>query len=148
MDEELIAIFQGDFPLLIEAGFLAVKQMDEVSATRLFEAARTLRPKSTAHQIGIGYIALNKLDIKEAIRIYESVTQQEPDNHLAQVFLGISYMLSKDKQKKGAKIVKETIEKTSDDTVKHLGNTSLEWYNKDLLKKSNKPFFAQTEKEE
>jgi lipopolysaccharide biosynthesis regulator YciM len=143
MDEEKMAEFKEDFSLLIEAGFVAVKQMDEVSATRIFQAAQAMSPFNTAPQIGMGYIALNKLQIKEATRIFETVTQTEPENYLAQTFLGMCFLLTKGKRKKGEKIINEAMEKTADPTIKNLGAISLEWAEKDLYKKSSAPFFAQ-----
>lgn len=142
MDEEKIAEFKEDFALLIEAGFVAVKQLDEISAKRIFHAAQALSPHNTAPQIGLGYIALNKLEIKEATRIFEQVTQVEPDNHLAQTFLAMCFLLTKGKQKKGEKMIREIMEKTTDPTIKNLGAISLEWSEKDLSKKMNTPFFA------
>jgi Flp pilus assembly protein TadD len=143
MDQEKIKEFKEDFALLIEAGFIAVKQLDETSSTRIFHAAQALSPHSTAPQIGLGYIALNKLEIKEATRIFETVIQVEPENHLAQTFLGMCYLLTKGKRKKGEKIIHEAMEKTNDPTVKNLGTISLEWADKDLYKKSSKaPFFV------
>ena len=44
MNEEKFEEFKDDFSLLIEAGFVAVKQMDEVSAIRIFWAAQSLTP--------------------------------------------------------------------------------------------------------
>lgn len=148
--EEKMKEFKDDFALLIEAGFVAVKQLDETSSTRIFHAAQVLSPKSTAPQIGLGYIALNKLEIKQATKIYETVLMVEPQNYLAQTFLGICYLLTKPKRKKGEKLIKEAIEKTSDPTIKNLGTISLEWAEKDLSKKSKAPFFASqpTEEEE
>lgn len=143
MNEEQMAEFKEDFALLIEAGFVAVKQLDEVSATRIFKAAQALSPDSTAPQIGIGYIALNKLEIKEATRIFETITQTEPENYLAQTFLGMCYFLTKGKNKKGEKVIKEAMEKTTDQTIKNLGIISLEWAEKDLAKKNKAPFFVQ-----
>lgn len=138
-----MAEFKEDFALLIEAGFVAVKQLDEISATRIFNAAQALSPSNTAPQIGIGYIALNKLEIKEATRIFETVTQTEPENYLAQTFLGMCYLLTKGRQKKGDKIIRNAMEKTTDPTIKNLGAISLEWAEKDLSKKSKAPFFSQ-----
>lgn len=146
MDQEKMQEFKDDFALLIEAGFVAVKQLDETSATRIFHSAQMLSPQSTAPQIGLGYIALNKLDIKEATKVFESVLTQEPENYLAKTFLGICFLLSKDKRKKGEKIIKESMEKTQDPTVKNLGAISLEWSEKDL-KKSLSPFFGSMEEE-
>jgi len=133
--------FKEDFPLLIEAGFVAVKQLDETSATRIFQAAQAISPHSTAPQIGIGYIALNKLEIKEATKIFEEIVKKEPENYLAQTFLGICFLLNKPKRKKGEKLIREAMEKTSDPTIKSLGEVSLEWAEKDL-KKELAPFFA------
>lgn len=134
--------FREDFALLIELGFIAVKQLDEICATRLFNAAQALSPSSTAPQVGLGFIALNKLEVKRAIEIFERILLVEKENHLAQTFLGICYMLNKTKRKKGEKLIKEAISKTSDPTVKELGKTSLEWAEKDL-KKEEAPFFMQ-----
>jgi predicted Zn-dependent protease len=141
MTKESLSEFKADFALMIEAGFVAVKQLDETSSTRIFNAAQLINPTSSAPQIGLGYIALNKLEVKEATRIFEEVTQKEPENYLAQVFLGIAYLLNKTKRKKGEKIIQEAVAKTDDPTIKNLGSLSLEWLEKDL-KKEKSPFFA------
>lgn len=147
MDERKILDFKEDFALLIEAGFVAVKQLDETSATRIFSAAQKLSPQNIAPQIGLGYIALNKLEVKKATKIFEEVTKKEPTNLLAQTFLGICLLLTKPKRKKGEKLIKEAIAKTTDETIKNLGTISLEWAEKDL-KKEKAPFFANKQEEE
>lgn len=141
MTDSNLEDYKSDFALLIEAGFVAVKQLDETSATRIFYAAQAINPSSTAPQIGLGYIALNKLEVKEATRIFEAVISQEPKNYLAQTFLGMCFLLQKAKRKKGEKIIQEAMGKTDDPTIKNLGAISLEWAEKDL-KKSGSPFFA------
>lgn len=148
MDQEKMDEFKEDFALLIEAGFVAVKQLDETSSTRIFHAAQALSPTSTAPQIGLGYIALNKLEIKEATRIFDMVMQSEPQNYLAQTFLGMCYLLAKGKRKKGEKLIHDAIEKSTDPTVKNLGTISLEWAEKDLTKKTKAPFFGGPSKPE
>lgn len=120
METEKLENFKDDFALLIEAGFVAVKQLDETSASRIFNAAQVMSPDSTAPQIGLGYIALNKLELKEATKIFEAVIKKEPDNYLAQTFLGISFLLNKPKRKKGEKLIQEAMSKTTDQTVKKL----------------------------
>lgn len=141
MSENSMQDFKDDFALLIEAGFVAVKQLDETSAMRIFHAAQVISPTSTAPQIGLGYIALNKLELKEATKIFEEVIHKEPDNYLAQTFLGICFLLTKPKRKKGEKLIHEAMEKTTSPTIKNLGEISLEWAEKDL-KKKEAPFFA------
>lgn len=141
--EEKIEELREDFSLLIEAGFVAVKQLDAISSSRIFVAAQMISPGHTAPQIGLGYIALNQLNVKEATHIFEEITAKEPENWLAQTFLGISYLLSKPKRKKGEKLIKEAMEKTEDPTIKNLGEISLEWAEKDL-NKAKAPFFEQT----
>jgi len=141
MRDEKLETLKEDFALLIEAGFVAVKQLDETSATRLFHAAQALSPNNTAPRIGLGYIALNKLELKEATKLFEGVMEKEPENYLAQTFLGICFLLSKPKRKKGEKLIQEAINKTSNPSIKSLGEVSLEWANKDL-KKEKAPFFA------
>lgn len=143
MDTDKIQDLRQDFGLLIEAGFVAVKQLDEKSARSLFQAAQHLKPDSVAPQIGLGYIALNKLDLKEASAIFEVVVAKEPENYLAQTFLGITYLLNKPKRKLGEKMIQEAIKKSGDPTVKNLGQVSLLWLEKDLKKKdSQAPFFS------
>lgn len=141
MDEDMLRDFKTDFALFIEAGFIAVKQLDETSARRIFEAAQVLNPESSAPRIGLGYIALNKLETKEASAIFEEVVGKEPTNYLAQTFLGICYLLNKTKRAKGEKLIQEAIQKTSDETVKNLGQIALEWADDDL-KKEKAPFFS------
>lgn len=141
MSDEKMSAFKEDFSLFIEAGFVAVKQLDEVSAARIFQAAQALSPNNTAPQIGMGFIALNKLELKESTRIFEEVTKQEPDNHLAQIFYGMCFLLTKGRRSKGEKIIKDAIEKTDDPSIKSLGTVSLEWSEKDLSKKGKTPFY-------
>lgn len=141
MDENKFGDFKDDFSLLIEAGFVAVKQLDETSAARIFNAAQAISPNSTAPQLGLGYIALNKLEVKEATKSFEEIVKKEPDNYLAQTFLGICFLLSKPKRKKGEKMIREVMGKTTDPTIKNLAQISLEWAEKDL-KKEKAPFFA------
>lgn len=132
MDQEKLKQFKEDFGLLIEAGFVAVKQLDETSASRIFHAAQVISPHSVAPQIGLGYIALNKLEVKEATKIFEAVIKQEPDNHLAQVFLGICLLLTKPKRKKGEDLINTVLAQTTDPTIINLAKVSLEWADKDL----------------
>jgi hypothetical protein len=144
--EEKIEELKEDFSLLIEAGFVAVKQLDAISSSRIFVAAQMISPGHTAAQIGLGYIALNQLNMKEATHIFEEINGKEPENLLAQTFLGICYLLSKPKRKKGEKIIREAIEKTDDPTIRNLGEISLEWADKDL-NKAKAPFFEQPKPE-
>lgn len=147
-DEEItahgqkVALFKEDFSLILEAGFIAIKQCDEISATRLFRAAQEMSPLNTAPTIGVAYIALNKLEVKKATALYEQVLAIEPDNTIAQTFLGICFLLTKNKQKKGEKLIREAMEKTTDPTIKNLGAVALEWSAKDLSKKDKIPFFS------
>jgi hypothetical protein len=141
MGESKFGDFKEDFSLLIEAGFIAVKHLDETSATRIFHAAQVLSPNSSAPKLGLGYIALNKLEVKEAAKVFEEILSKEPENYLAQTFLGICFLLNKPKRKKGEKLIQEAMDKTTDTTIKNLGQISLEWAEKDL-KKEKAPFFA------
>lgn len=143
MDLEALQDLKQDFGLFIEAGFVAIKQLDEKSARSLFQAAQHLKPESSAPQIGLGYIALNKLEVKEASAIFESIVAKEPENYLAKTFLGISYLLIKPKRKEGEKMIKDAKAKSTDPTVKNLAELSLEWLEKELNKKESKaPFFS------
>jgi len=144
-----LAPFKEDFALLIEAGFIAVKQCDERSARQIFKAAQILSPKSVAPEIGLGYIALNKMQLKESDAIFEEVVKKEPNNHLATAFLGISYALQKGKRKKGIELLESAKASSDEPTVKNLADITLQWVVKDLEKKDSKaPFFQQSKKED
>jgi len=147
MSEKRLSDFIDDFPLLIEAGFVAVKQLDEINASRIFNAAQAISPESTAPQIGLGYIALNKLELKEAMRLFEGVLKKEPNNHLAQTFLGICLLLNKTRRTEGEKLIRSASDNSNDPTVKALGAISLEWADKDLTKRES-PFFAGVEEKQ
>ena len=147
MSDNRLEEFIDDFSLLIEAGFVAVKQLDEINASRIFYAAQAMSPDSTAPQIGLGYIALNKLELKEAEKIFDGVLKIEPENYLAQTFLGICQLLNKKKRADGEKLIRAASSKTDDPTVKALGSLSLEWAEKDLAKKES-PFFAAIEEKQ
>lgn len=138
--------FKEDFSLLVEAGFVAVKQLDEMSATKIFQALQAMSPDSMAPQLGMGYIHLNKLEVKEATAIFETVVAKEPENALAQTFLGMCFLLTKPKRKKGEELIKSILSKTEDPAIRHLAELSLEWADKDLSKNKS-PFFT-SQKEE
>lgn len=147
MNEEKFEEFKKDYSLLIESGFVAVKQLDEIGAIRIFTATQALSPKNTAPKIGMGFIALNKMQIKEATKIYEEVVAVEPENHLAQAFLAICFLVTKGKLKKGQKLMQETLEKSDDPTIKNLAVLALEWAIRDLSKPSS-PYFQKEEEPE
>ncbi len=138
-EQQLLEEFKEDFALLIESGFIAVKQLDETSSRRIFQAAQILNPESSAPDIGLGYIALNKLEVKDAAKIFQEILQKEPDNLLAQTFLGICYLLVKSKREKGEELIRAVLEKTEEQTIINLCNISLEWSEKDLAK-MKKPY--------
>lgn len=133
--------FEEDFPLLLEAGFIAVKQLDEKGALALFEAAKVLKPRSVAPRIGLGYIAMNKMEVAKATGIFEAVVKEEPEHYLAQTFLGICYALRKSTRKQGEALIRSSIEKTTEPSVKRLGEVCLQWIEKDFTK-AKAPFFA------
>ncbi len=142
MSIEKVALFEEDFALLIEAGFIAVKQLDETSARRLFLAAQSLKPDHIAPQVGIGYISLNKLEIKEATRIFEEVIQKEPEHRLTQTFLAICFLLTKGKQQEGESRLSTIAKEATDPTIQHLCALAMEWSQKELSKKMREPAFT------
>ncbi len=132
--------FQEDFGLLIQAGFVAIQQLDEPGARKLFEAAKLLRPESSAPDIGFGYIHLNKMEHQKANEIFCEIVTKEPENHLAQVFYGMTMMMNEETQKDGEAVVSKAIAKTDDQAVVNLGKAALEWSSNDL-KREKAPFF-------
>ncbi len=141
-DESILEMFTDDYSLFIEAGFVAIKQADEIAARRLFKAAETLNPDNPSSQIGMGYIALNKLQITEATTIFESLLKKDSEHHLARALLGVAYLLTKDKKKRGEELILEAREKSDDPTIRHLAEVCLDWVQKDLSKSNLPPLKA------
>ncbi len=129
--------YKDHFFTLLEAGFIAVNQADEDSATKLFHAASILDKESNFPKIGIGYLHLHKLELKHACKLFNEVLEKEPNNEMAKTFLGICLSLTPDKVSEGEKILEET-SKTSDKDVKKVANTALEFVEK-FVKKPKPP---------
>lgn len=134
--ENIMQYFAEDYSLIIEAGFVAIKQCDEIAARRLFKAAEILHPENPAAQLGLGYIELNKLRVSQAAEIFETIVKDHPEHYLAKALLGVAYLLTPDKREEGKKLILEAGEKSDDPTIKNLSSVCLEWLRKDL---SNKP---------
>lgn len=147
-EKELLDNFKEDFSLFIEAGFVAVKQLDEIAARRLFQTASLLNPENPASQLGLGYIALNKLQVAEATKLFETILKKEPEHYLAQALLGICFLLTKQKQKKGEQLIQDAKSKSDDPTIKHLADICLQWSNKDLETKVSSPFESSSGKKD
>lgn len=130
--------YKDDFILLCEAGFIAVNQMDDDAARKLFAAAELLDPKNTLPQTGIGYLHLCKLELKEAAKAFQKVLDREPDNEMTQAFLGVAMSLSPQEGAKGEKILEGTAKKAKDPTVKTLASSALEFVDK-FIKKTPSP---------
>lgn len=141
-DESILDFFSDDYSLFIEAGFVAIKQSDEIAARRLFKAAETLNPLNPASQLGLGYIALNKLQVTEATAIFETILKNDPEHHLARALLGVAYLLTKDKKKQGEELIQAARSKSDDPTIQNLAEVCMEWMGKDLSKSSLPPLKA------
>jgi len=131
-EENSLQCFVEDYSLLIEAGFVAIKQNDEISARRLFKAAEVLHPENPASQVGLGYIELNKLRVSQAAGIFEGVVKDHPEHYLAKALLGVAYLLTPNKREEGKTLIIEAGERSDDPTVKNLSSVCLEWLKKDL----------------
>ena len=132
--------FQKDFGILIESGFIAVKQGDEDSASKLFNASKTLNPDHSAPDIGLGYIHLSKLEIKKAKEIFQKVIDKEPNNYLALTFLGLCLMLGKTDMAKGENLVNKALNNSDDPAIQHFAQTVLTWKKEFFNKEPVTPF--------
>lgn len=146
-EDSLTKEFKEDYALFIEAGFVAVKQLDEIAARRLFKAAELLNPDNPASQLGLGYIALNKLQIAEATKIFEAILEKDPEHHLAEALLGICCLLTKNKMQKGEKLIQDAKAKSTDPTIKNLADVCMDWAEKDLKTKSSSPLMPSRKEE-
>lgn len=127
-----------DIPLLVEAGLVAIKQGDEESAKKLFNAVGVLDPEGSAKKMGYGLISLHKMDIKNALSTFEELVHQDPSNYRAQAFLGFACVLTvlqdgvsnQEKVtnlKRGAQLAEEVLKKCDAPTTRQLAQSVLDW---------------------
>ena len=136
---------KDEFFILCEAGFIAVNQMDDDAAKKLFAASELIDPESTLPKTGIGYLHLCKLELNEAAKAFQAVLEKEPDNDMAQAFLGVAMSLSPQEGAKGEKLLEDTAKESKDPTVKTLATSALEFVDK-FIKKTPSPAEIQTPK--
>lgn len=85
--------FKEDFVLLFEGGLIAVKQGDEKSAVKIFQALELLDPEHFASSVGKGLIALHKMRLDEALEVFGPLAEKEGDNWSVKAFLSLTHML-------------------------------------------------------
>ena len=130
--------YQKDYAFMVEAGFIAINQMDEVSALKLFKAAETLQPKNQLSQIGYGMIYLHKMETEKAIACFQKALKNDPTNEMAKTFMGLAYSLSSKQREKSNELLKET-SASEDPLIKKLASTAMEFVELHT-KKTKTPF--------
>lgn len=132
--KELIQEYKHDFTLLLEAGFIAVKQCSEEDAIALFAAAEALQPKSLFPQVGLAYMHLCMLNLPKSVEILEKVLAHEPYNEVAKTLLGIASSFMPTRSAKGEEILENCVTATEDPYVKKAASTALEFVDKFVKK--------------
>ncbi len=129
--------FIDDLPILVEAGLISIKQGDEESAKKMFNAVAVIDPQNTSKKLGYGLIALHKMDIKNAQQCFLDVMEVEKENWRAQAFLAFTYVLSvlqdgsaEEKMqalKRGAELAQEVVDKSDAPSSQQLAQSLLDW---------------------
>lgn len=129
--------YKEDFILLLEAGFIAVNQADDDSATKLFKAAQVLDPKNALALVGFGYLHLHKLELKQSIQAFEDAIKMDADCEMAKAFMGLAISLQANGSTKGDKILHETAH-SKDPMVKRMSETAIDFVER-FVKKTPGP---------
>ncbi len=108
MSGSIVEKCHEDFPLLLEAGFIAINQADEQCAINLFKASLKMNDKSAAPHIGFGYVALHKLEMPEAIKHFSKAIEIEPENEMIKALLGFCHIMTE--QDAGIKVGSEMLD--------------------------------------
>lgn len=130
--------YKEDLAFFVEAGLVAIKQGDEDSAKKLFNAIAILDPKNSAYKTGLGLIALHKMDLKAAEKYFQEVVAVEPQNYRTKAFLGFTYVVSvaqndfsqEDKVQRlkwGMEIANEVLAKAEEPVTKQMAKAILNW---------------------
>lgn len=138
--------FKEDLSLFVETGLMAIKQGDEDSAKKLFQAVGVIDPKNNSQSMGLGLIAMHKMDLNSAEKHFQEVLKGDSKNYRAQAFLGFTYILSVVKEQnpvkrtenlqKGAELVSDVIKNADSPSTKRLAESLMEWV-KELENKAN-----------
>ena len=126
------------FITMAEAGFIAVNQGDEDSATKLFTAAALMAPDEILPKIGFGYIHLCKLQLKKAAEIFQGLLDKDPTNDTARTFLGLSLSLNPSDVDKGEVFLQEASKNAKEPLVKNLATSAIAFVDK-FVKKAPTP---------
>lgn len=131
--------FKDDLALMVEAGLIAIKQGDEESAKKLFNAADILDPGTTSASMGHGLIALHKMDIPNAKKYFNEVLKSEKDNYRAKAFLAFTNVLSVLQEgtneekieglKQAAQLAQEVLDNCKEPSTRELAQSLLDWEN-------------------
>jgi hypothetical protein len=138
--------FKKDLPLFVEAGLVAIKQGDEESAKKLFNAVGVIDPQSSMKKLGFGLIAIHKMDIASGIKMFNEILAAEPENYRAMAFLGFAHLLSTLKKetsrdekaealRKGVEIAQKVLASTDNPSTCQLAQSMLDW-EQELQKKA------------
>jgi tetratricopeptide (TPR) repeat protein len=129
--------YNEDLALFVEAGMVAIKQGDEESARKLFNAVKIVDADNENVDMGFGLIALHKMDLSVARKHFEKLAKGPTKHWRAQAFLSLAHVLSIMKDESGEAKLKslqtayalaqEVIEKCEDDTIKQLAQSVLDW---------------------
>lgn len=130
--------YKDDFYLFLEGGFLAIKEMDEDSARKLFDTAKLLQPKNPLVYVGYAYIHLCKLELTKAEELVRKALEFESENETAKSLLGVILSMSQKKLPEGEKILNEAVSRSNTKEVKNMANAALEFIDK-LVKKDASP---------
>jgi predicted TPR repeat methyltransferase len=126
--------YKEQYILFLEAGFIAVNQMDEPAAVRLFTAAKILNPHSVLNEIGFGYLYMCKLELKKAVEHYGKAIEMEPENEMAKTFLALTMAMTNHHVTDSEKIL-STLSDSEDPEVRKLSHQVMEFIDQFIKKK-------------
>ncbi len=120
--------FRPDSAALIEAGFVAIRQVDQESARKCFMASMVIDPNNSLPVLGLGIIHLFDLNIIEAKKTFHEILKHEPENHVAKTMLGIAnlYTVTEEGLKEGGDLIEDSMSATNDAELKKLNHHSQE----------------------
>ncbi len=129
--------FSEDLSLLAETGLIAIKQGDEESAKKLFNAVGVIDPQSITKKMGYGLIALHKMEVKKAQDSFQDILNGDPSNQRAKAFLAFTHILSVLEEgddatkmkslKLSAQMAEEALTQADDESTKQLAQSILDW---------------------
>lgn len=144
-----VEFFKKDKALLFEVGLVAIRQGDEESAKKIFDALELLDDSQYMSKAGRGLIALHKMFLEEAETYFQEILEKDENNWCVASFLSLTHMLivlqqgktfevRRNSLERSFNLAKQILEECEIESTRQFAQSLLDWH-RTLAEKSAGP---------